>query len=47
MDDENKFEDDLNESLVLFPLDNGEKLNPPATPLGKKVVTEGQEEGPN
>ena len=35
------------ESLVLLPPEEGANITFPATPLGKKVVTEGREEGPD
>ena len=41
VDEENKVDDNLNENLVLLPLEDGTNMNPPATPLGKKVVTNG------
>ena len=39
--------DDSNEFLIFLATEDGANANPPATPLGKKVVTEGREEGPN
>ena len=40
--------EDLNdESLGLLPPEEGANITFPATPLGKKVVTEGREEGPD
>ena len=40
--------DDLHdESLGLLPIEEGANTTFPATPLGKKVVTEGREEGPD
>ena len=35
------------ESPVLLPPEEGANITFPATPLGKKVVTEGREEGPD
>ena len=35
------------ESLGLLPIEEGANVTFPATPLGKKVVTEGREEGPD
>ena len=36
-----------NEGLILLPTEDGANATFPATPLGKKVVTEGWEEGPH
>ena len=53
MDEEKEAEgddatDDENESLAWFsPNEEGANTTYPATPLGKKVVTEGREEGPD
>merc|ERR1711888_227487 len=53
MDEEEEAEgddatDDDNESLAWFsPNEEGANTTYPATPLGKKVVTEGREEGPD
>ena len=51
-EEEAKFEDatdDIHddESLGLLPIEEGANVTFPATPLGKKVVTEGREEGPD
>ena len=47
MIEKEKVDDDNNESLVLLPPEEGANIKPPATPLGKKVMSEGREEGPN
>ena len=47
MIEEEKVDDDNNESLLLLPPEERANIKPPATPLGKKVMSEGWEEGPN